>query len=618
MTYSVGFVLADLGQLFSTGLPTLSGTLNLPAAGPPTTATSPSPPLTLTFATPPNPPASPGTLLVTDPAGPGDFLRSGTVSAWPAEPVFINAGTGVLPITYAALTGGIAVPLNIDLPAGAIVGIGFATGFMFTPFKFTITNLILFRSPTTGAIRARFRGIISFFTLFIPRRTDFSGTVDITLAPSGDAADIGNVISATTSNLSINTGFITPLSTPILALLSPAFSGALSRPLTARVRAAMAPTIASVRAAAASAAGLNLFSSAAAVNVRRLTLTGTGVIVQAVLSELQGGFRMMGAALVAAAPLSDGRLETWAVTPDGRLFSTWKTATDSRSDWAPWFDFLADRGALPAALRQAAMVQLPDGRLESWVVTANGGIFSTWKVDTGSNADWAPWFDVIADRGALPAAAEQVAMGRLSDGRLESWVVTANGGLFTTWKTNTDPNADWAPWADFLAEVGPVPGGVLQVMAASLPDGRIELWAVTRNGGLFTTWKVNTDPNSNWAPWTDFLAEVGALPGGALQVTAAALPDGRLELWAVTTGGGVFSTWKVDAGANANWTPWIDFLAEVGPLPAPVRQVALAPLSDGRLAGWAVTDTSGVFLTSKMTTDPNANWADWANFLVEV
>lgn len=618
MPYNVGFVLADLGGLFTAGLPTLSGRLDVPALGPPSTATSPNPPFALTFTTPPNPPGSPGTLLITDPAGPGDFFRSGPVSKWPAEPVLINAGTGVLPLTFATLTAGIALPVNIDVPAGAAIGIAVATGLMFIPFRFTITRLVLFRSPTTGAIRARFSGIISFFTLFIPRRTDFSGTIDVTLAPSGDAADAGNVITATASNLSLTTGFITPLSTPLLALLAPAFSGALSGPLTGRVRSALAPTIATVRAAAASAAGLNLFSSTASVSVRRITLTGTGLVVQAVLSDMQGGFRMTGASLVAAAPLSDGRLETWAVTPDGRLFSTWKVTTDSRSDWAPWFDFLADRGGLPAAVRQVAMAPLPDGRIESWAVTTNGGVFSTWKTSVDSNADWAPWFDFLAYRGALPAAAEQVAMARLSDGRLESWVVTANGGLFTTWKTTTDPDAEWAPWVDFLAEVGPLPAGVLQVMAASLPDGRLELWAVTRNGGLFSTWKVSTDPNANWAPWVDFLAEVGLLAGGVLQVTATSLPDGRLELWAVTRNGGLFSTWKVDADPNANWAPWVDFFAEAGPLPAPVQQVALAPLSDGRLAGWAVTSTGGVFLTSKLTTDPNAGWAAWANFLVEV
>jgi hypothetical protein len=43
---------------------------------------------------------------------------------------------------------------------------------------------------------------------------------------------------------------------------------------------------------------------------------------------------------------------------------------------------------------------------------------------------------------------------------------------------------------------------------APLPDGRLELWTSTDTGALFTTWKTSTDPNANWVPWSDVLAEV--------------------------------------------------------------------------------------------------------------
>ncbi|MGE5765337.1 MAG: M64 family metallopeptidase [Mycobacterium leprae] len=54
--------------------------------------------------------------------------------------------------------------------------------------------------------------------------------------------------------------------------------------------------------------------------------------------------------------------------------------------------------------------------------------------------------------------------------------------------------------------------GYPQTAVAPLSDGRLELWATTAAGRLFTTWKVSTDPNADWVPWADFLAEVGALP----------------------------------------------------------------------------------------------------------
>ena len=212
----------------------------------------------------------------------------------------------------------------------------------------------------------------------------------------------------------------------------------------------------------------------------------------------------------------------------------------------------------------------------------------------------------------------RIAVGRLSDGRLEFWSTTAQGGLFTTWKLTTDPNADWAGWTDFLAEVGALPGAVTAVAVAPLPDGRLELWAATAQGGLFSTWKLTTDPNADWAPWFDFLAYRGGLPAGVQQVAMAPLPDGRLEAWVVTANGGLFSTWKLDTDPNADWASWSDFLAEVGPLPRAVTDVAVAPLSDRRLELWASIAQGGIFTTWKLTTDPNADWADWSDFLAEV
>jgi hypothetical protein len=41
-----------------------------------------------------------------------------------------------------------------------------------------------------------------------------------------------------------------------------------------------------------------------------------------------------------------------------------------------------------------------------------------------------------------------------------------------------------------------------------LPDGRLELWVSDGAGGLWSTWKTTTDPNANWSGWADFLAEI--------------------------------------------------------------------------------------------------------------
>jgi hypothetical protein len=92
----------------------------------------------------------------------------------------------------------------------------------------------------------------------------------------------------------------------------------------------------------------------------------------------------------------------------------------------------------------------------------------------------------------------------LSDGRLQLWAVDSQGGLSTTWKTTTNPDANWVPWADALGETGPLPAAAAQVAVAPLSDGRLQLWAVDSQGGLSTTWKTTTNPDANWAGWSDF------------------------------------------------------------------------------------------------------------------
>jgi hypothetical protein len=122
---------------------------------------------------------------------------------------------------------------------------------------------------------------------------------------------------------------------------------------------------------------------------------------------------------------------------------------------------------------------------------------------------------------------EKVAVAPLSDGRLQLWTNDDGGSLFSTWKTALDPNALWTILSDFLAEVGPIGAGVRDVAVAPLSDGRLELWASDGNGGLWTTWKVDTDPNANWSGWSDFLAEVQATESTFTGTAVILIDDSR-------------------------------------------------------------------------------------------
>jgi hypothetical protein len=288
MPYTLGFSLFDLGGFHASSLPTLIGVLDdFPSLAGPSTATATPASFSLTFTDRSNPPGRPGTLHVTDPSGPGDFFRSGPLAVWPREPVVVAAGTALVRLTYADLTAGVAAPIDIDIDGGIGALVGFTNGFMFSPRKIRLTSVVVGPSATPGAVRARFSGVIEYFTPFIPRRTDLTGSVDLTLTPSGNVVATATIVNVSASNLRLTPSLTTPLSTAGLVILSPLFSGALSGPLTTRVNSAMAPVVAAARMMVPlTPAGTPLFSAAATVSVRRITPATSGVTVQAILSEL--------------------------------------------------------------------------------------------------------------------------------------------------------------------------------------------------------------------------------------------------------------------------------------------------------------------------------------------
>jgi len=310
---------------------------------------------------------------------------------------------------------------------------------------------------------------------------------------------------------------------------------------------------------------------------------------------------------VAAAPLSNGALQLWAVTSAGELFSTWKEAPDAHANWAPWQTFPAP-ATPPVQVAQVAAARLSNGALELWAVSNQGELFSTWKETPDANADWVPWQSFPA----LPEPVSQVTAAPLSNGALQLWAVTNQGQLFSTWKETSEANANWVPWQTFLGPAAP-PAKVNQLAAAPLSNGALQLWVVTNQGQLFSTWKETPDANANWLPWQTF---PGSPPGAAqvVQVAAAPLSNGALQLWAVTEQGQLLSTWKESPEPHANWAWWVDF-AGAAPSASRVSQVAVAPLSNAALQLWAVTDQGRLLSTWKRSNDANAGWVPWESFL---
>lgn len=201
-----------------------------------------------------------------------------------------------------------------------------------------------------------------------------------------------------------------------------------------------------------------------------------------------------------------------------------------------------------------------------------------------------------------------LAVGRLSDGRLQVWRLNL-GKIETTWKVSTSPDSKWVKWTPFQVE-GTALSRAMHICAASLPGGGLQLWCSDETHGFVSTWKKTIHPNAAWGAWV----KVPGSPPQPGSIVAAPLPDGRLQLWVHQDGGDryTWTTWKVTTDATAPWHPWQMF-----PAFHPWLPIAAACRSDGRLQMWGTRpagDTTpawewALHTKVKASSSPNAGWS---------
>ncbi len=289
---------------------------------------------------------------------------------------------------------------------------------------------------------------------------------------------------------------------------------------------------------------------------------------------------------IATVPNADGRLETFAVGSNGQSYSSWQTSPNG--NWTQWTP-IGGSTPLPPTAALSTSVNA-DGRLQMFVVAANGRSYSSWQ--TSPNGAWTGWSPLGG--GALPAGAP-IAVAPNADGRLQMFAVAASGRSYSSWQVK--PNGNWTQWS--LLAGGKLPAGD-SISVGRNADGRLEMFAVGANGRSYSSWQVK--PNGNWTQWSPLGG--GALPPGA-PIAVAPNADGRLEMFAVGANGRSYSSWQVKP--NGNWTQWSPLGG--GALP-PGAPISTGRNADGRLEMFALAGNDRAY-TSWQTT-PDGNWTTWS------
>lgn len=142
------------------------------------------------------------------------------------------------------------------------------------------------------------------------------------------------------------------------------------------------------------------------------------------------------------------------------------------------------------------------------------------------------------------------------------------------------------------AAAAPEPLTVSSQAAAINPNGTLELFASSPDGGLNHRWQTGRD--SDWVQWH-------AIPGGGnAKVAAGVNKNGSVELFKTTTSGALFHQWQQTPGGN-DWSNWVEFKG------GQTTSLAVAPNSAGALTLFTVASDGSIWRRSQ--GGPDGGWS---------
>jgi len=275
---------------------------------------------------------------------------------------------------------------------------------------------------------------------------------------------------------------------------------------------------------------------------------------------------------------ADGHLEVFAVGPDGQLGHVWLTGGERWSNWEPLGQ---------EVMSGAAAAQNLDGHLELFAVDGDGRLGHLWQLDPSGHRGWSRWEPLV------PGVRGDPAVFANADGHLEVFAVGPDGLLGHVWQLEPNGPDGWGQWHG----LGPAITGNPAVFANA--DGHLEVFARGPGGLLGNVWQGDPNGSSGWSDWKD----MGPAIAGDPVVFQNA--DGRLELFATGADGLLGHMWQLEPNGHSGWSGW----EELGP---PLTgSPAVFQAADGRLEVFAVGHDGLLGHMWQLVLDGHIGWSQW-------
>jgi len=225
-----------------------------------------------------------------------------------------------------------------------------------------------------------------------------------------------------------------------------------------------------------------------------------------------------------------------------------------------------------------------DGRLEIFYIGTDLGVRHNYQTAAGHWDQKFPDGQWAGEEG-LGGGGLSICVGQNADGRLEIFYIGTNRGIYHNWQTDTGWSGEnrLCGWLDTA----------LQICVGRNAAGWLELFYIGTNAGIYHNRQINT----GWAGeerlcgWLD----------SALQICVGQNADGRLELFYIGTNGGIYHNQQ--NAPNGGWAGeerlcgWLDTAI----------QICVGQNNDTRLELFYIGTNGGLYHNYQIA--PNGDWA---------
>ena len=299
---------------------------------------------------------------------------------------------------------------------------------------------------------------------------------------------------------------------------------------------------------------------------------------------------------VAAVARDPNKLDLFVAGSDGKTYTAAWDRNVSDSQWRGWWNILT--GKVPAGGAITAVSRDPN-KLDTFIVSTDGGIYAAAWDQHVDNAKWRGWWRVL-DLAGKPGS--PVAAVARDANKLDIFVAGNDGKVYTAAWDQHVAQGQWRGWWNILT--GKIPAGGT-ITAVSRDPNKLDIFLVSTDGGIYTAaWDQHVD-NAQWRGWWHIPGGVAA-PGSG--VTAVSRGPNQLDVFVVGTDGGIWTAAWDQNVAGGKWRGWWRILDGVA---APGSGIAAVSRNPNKLDVFIVGTDGGTWTAAWDQNVANGSWRGW-------